>query len=125
MHLTTGETRLAPLYDLHSSLFFADKKIGRIELAARYGNDFTVHRSDSRDMLPTLAARLVIPLQALMDRAEFLAANISEAFATEIAHLPLGTQIPDRMSAFMERLEIRAASCLKTVAGTRRLRGPP
>ena len=120
LHLTTGETRLAPLYDLHSSLFFTGKNIGRIELAAQYGNDFTVYKSHSRDMLPTMAARLVVPLPTLLDRAEHLADNFCTAFSYEIAQLPAWAQIPDRMSAFMERLEIRAAACLKTITGTRK-----
>ena len=117
LHLRAGETRLAPLYDLHSSLFFTGKSIGRIELATRYGNDFTVHRSNSRDMLPTLAARLVLPMQLLMGRAEYLASSVCAEFSNEISQLPPWAQLTDRMSKFMERLEIRAASCLKTIAG--------
>ena len=124
LHLKSGNTRLAPLYDLHSSLFFTGKSIGTIELAARYGNDFTVHRSNSREMLPTLAARLVLPQQTLLDHAEHLASNICAAFTAEISQLPSWAQIPNRMSVFMERLQIRAESCLKTIDTTRTQRSP-
>ncbi|MDE0134856.1 MAG: HipA domain-containing protein [Acidimicrobiaceae bacterium] len=122
LHLAGGETRLAPVYDLHSSLFFAGNRLGHIEFAARYGDDFTVFKSNSREMLPTMAARLVLPLNTLTSRAEHLVANICSAFSAEIERLPAWAYGMGRLAEFMERLEIRSAACAKTVSSTQRKR---
>ncbi len=50
IHMNLGETRLAPLYDVNSSLMFDHKKIGERELAMRYRSDYTVCKASSKEM---------------------------------------------------------------------------
>ena len=119
LHRADEGTRLAPLYDLHSSLMFGVKRIGELELAMRYGSDFTLYRAGAETMLPTMAARLRLSPNTLVDRAEELADGLAGAMQAEIGVLPDSLRHPQQMADFMDRLERRIAACRKTIANTR------
>lgn len=119
-----GETRLAPIYDLHSSLPFVAQGLGRREMAMRYGSDFSVYSAGSDHALTDLAVRLELRPRWLLDRADELAATTSGAVAAEIDDLPTSlmalTAVSD-LERFLPRLEHRCAAVAKTIAANRRV----
>ncbi|MDE0116933.1 MAG: HipA domain-containing protein [bacterium] len=116
----TRGVRLAPLYDVGSALPFAKKRIGEMELAMRFGSDFTVYRSGAKDSLRSLAAYLALPLDSTLDRAEEIAASAVSALDSEIAAMPPGIPTSRSLDTFRSRLKKRSDDCLRTVAANRR-----
>ena len=86
----TRGIRLSPLYDIGSALPFATKRIGTLELAMRFGSDFTVYRTGAKDSLARLAAYLSLPLDRMLDRAEEIASEVVSAVNAEISAMPPG-----------------------------------
>ena len=110
---------LAPLYDISSALPFANKRIGSLELAMRFGSDFTVYRAGAKDSLASLAAYLILPLNETLDRAEEIASEVTPAFDNEINALPPGVPTTGALDLFRTRLRQRASDCLQTVSAQR------
>ncbi|WP_420443625.1 HipA domain-containing protein [Candidatus Poriferisodalis sp.] len=123
IHMIHGETRLAPLYDVNSSLMFDHTKIGEREMAMRYDNGFTVYQAGSQDMLRSMAARLRVSAAELVTRAEDLAERLPAAIREEINRLPDDLQRPEPTQAFLDRIERRSAACKKTIMATRKIIG--
>ena len=115
-----GSTRLAPLYDLNSSLAYSGSKIGEREMAMRYGSAFSVYSSNSNHSLIDTAARLQLPAEWVIERAESLAAGAVEAFTDEADLLPPDAHKHLRAEAFLERLHRRCESVAKTASANRR-----
>lgn len=118
--LRASDVRLAPLYDLQSSLPFVARRIGERHLAMRYGSDFTVYSAGSDHALLDLAARLVLPPEWLLDRAEALAGRVAGAVADEIEALPPQTQSLHGLEQFRERLAQRVVGVQRTIDANRR-----
>ena len=123
IHMNHGETRFAPLYDVNSSLMFDHKKIGEREMAMRYGSDFTVYKASSKEMLPSMAARLRVPPHKLIARAEDLAERLPAAYREEIDLLPDDLQRPEQTQAFLDRIERRSSACKKTIMASWKITG--
>lgn len=122
--LAASEVRLAPLYDLQSSLPYVARKIGERELAMRYGSDFTVYSATSNHALLDLAARLAVPPQWVLDRAEDLASRVEAAFASQIDALPPEAQSLNDIERFPKRLERRVLEMKRTIEANRQRLNP-
>ena len=121
--LDGGETRLAPIYDLHSSLPYVAQGLGQREMAMRYGSDFSIYSAGSDHALTDLAARLALPPQWVLDRADGLAATAADAVTAEIDDLPTSlTELAavSDLEQFLPRLRHRCAAVAKTVTANRR-----
>ena len=115
-----GIVRLAPLYDLNSSLAYFSSGFGEREMAMRYGSRFTVYSANSDHSLIDTAARLDLPSQWVIDRAESLAAAAVDAFAEEANRLPAEAHEFLEAEAFLDRLRRRSNSVAKTAVANRR-----
>ncbi len=111
--------KLAPLYDISSALPFANKRIGALEMAMRFGSDFTVYRAGAKDSLASLAAYLMIPLDETINRAEEFASGVVSATESEISALPSGVPTTGALELFKDRLKQRASDCLQTTSTNR------
>ena len=121
--LTGNEVRLAPLYDLQSSLPYVARGIGERELSMRYGSDFSVYSAGSDHALLDLAARLMLRPEWLLDSAEDLSTRVSAAVADEIDALPSVAQRLNDIDKFQKRLTRRVVDMERTIAANhRRLR---
>lgn len=112
--------RLAPLYDINSSLMFRRRKIGEANMAMRYGNTFTVYSAGSKQALPDMALRLRIPASALVDRAEEMASGLPEALQFAIQPLPPAMQNTEDVAKFASSVQRRSEECLKSIHSARR-----
>ena len=110
---------LAPLYDISSALPFANRRIGSLELAMRFGSDFTVYRTGAKDSLASLATYLMLPLDETIDRAEEIASGVVQAFDDEISALPPHMPTTGSLNLFKTRLQQRASNCLQTISANR------
>ena len=117
--LEPSTVRLAPLYDLNSTLAYSSSGIGEREMAMRYGSRFTVYSSNSNHSLIDTAARLKLPAGWVIDRAESLAAAAVDAFTAEIDNLPHDAHEHLRAEEFLDSLRIRCESVSKTAAANR------
>lgn len=117
--LEPSNVRLAPLYDLNSSLAYSTSGVGEREMAMRYGSQFTVYSSNSDHSLIDTAARLKLPPLWVIDRAESLAAAAVDAFTTEINNLPHDAHTHLRAEEFLNGLRVRCDSAAKTVTDNR------
>ena len=115
-----GTIRLAPLYDLNSSLAYFSSDFGNREMAMRYGSRFTVYSANSDHSLIDTAARLDLPSRWVIDRAETLAEATVDAFADETNRLPDEAHEFWDAETFLDRLRIRCDSVAKTAAANRR-----
>lgn len=118
--MLAGTVRLAPLYDLQSSLPYADPKLGKREMAMRYGSGFTVYNSNSDHSLIDTAARLRLPAGWVIGRAEALAGQAVEAFTTAVERLPPAAHGHLAAEELLDRLSRRCDSVAKTAAANRR-----
>lgn len=118
--LTGAEARLAPLYDLHSSLPYVAHGIGRRDMAMRYGSDFTVYGAGSDHALLDVAARLMLSPQWLLARAEAFTTSLRAAVAQEVEALPTELQSLNHIEKFDKRLQRRALDLERTINGNRR-----
>lgn len=111
--------KLAPLYDISSALPFANKRIGSLEMAMRFGSDFTIYRAGAKDSLASLSAYLMLPLGEALDRVEEIASEVIPAFDDEISTLPPGIPTTGALDLFRNRLKQRASDCLQTISASR------
>ena len=111
--------RLAPLYDLQSSLPYGVSKLGEREMAMRYGSTYSIYSASSNHSLADVAARLSLPDTWLIDRAEELAASTNEAMVAEIEEL--GTEARSLLDVddLLKRLNIRTKAIASTVEANR------
>ena len=116
---TADAVRLAPLYDVNSSLMFRRRRLGDAKMAMRYGSAFTVYSSGSAHALPDVARRLKLPAAELVDLAEQLATDLPEAMEGSAGALPAGADADDETGRFLDGIARRADDCLKTVAAAR------
>ena len=121
-----GSVRLAPLYDLNSSLAYFSSGFGEREMAMRYGSQFTVYSANSDHSLIDTAARLDLSSRWVIDRAESLAGAAVAAFTDEANRLPAKAHEFLEAEVFLDRLRRRCDSVAKTAAANRRrnLTGP-
>ena len=117
--LDRRSARLAPLYDLQSSLPYVGAGLGEREMAMRYGSTFTVYSSNSDHSLIDTAARLRLPADWVVGRAEALAEAAVAAFTAEADRLQPGAHEHLRVEEFLDRLRRRCASVAKTAAANR------
>ena len=123
--LDRRSARLAPLYDLQSSLPYVGAGFGDREMAMRYGSRFSIYSSNSDHSLIDTAARLGLPARWVIDRAEELAAAAPSALAAEADLLPIEAHQHLRTEELLDRLQRRCASVAKTsTANRRRLDNP-
>lgn len=118
--LEAGRVRLAPVYDLNSSLAYFASGFGKREMAMRYGRGYTVHSANSDHSLLDTAARLGLPARWVIDRAEALASGAVDAFTTEADTLPHDAHGCLRTDEFLDRLRRRCESVFKTAEANRR-----
>ena len=117
--LSGREVRLAPLYDLQSSLPYGVKKLGEREMAMRYGSTYSIYSASSNHSLADVAARLSLPHAWLFDRAEELAASANEAMVVEIEELRAEARGLLEVDDLLERLNIRTKAIASTVKANR------
>lgn len=115
-----GTVRLAPLYDLNSSLAYFSSGFGEREMAMRYGGRFTVYSADSDHSLIDTAVRLDLPGRWVIERAESLAGAAVDAFTDEANRLPVEAHEFLETEVFLDRLRKRCDSVAKTAAANRR-----
>ena len=115
-----GTVRLAPLYDLNSSLAYFSSGFGEREMAMRYGSQFTVYSANSDHSLIDTAVRLDLPAHWVIDTAERLADAAVDAFTDEANRLPAETHKFLDAEVFLDRLRRRCDSVAKTAASNRR-----
>ena len=113
-----SSVRLAPLYDLGSSLPFTDTPVGQRKLAMAIGDDCTIYRSDAANALPTLAAHLRLPAGETIDAAERIAAEAPEAIRSAAETLPADAPL-EAAEKLVARADKRSVNCLKAVAANR------
>ena len=111
-----GSVRLAPLYDVNSSLMFRRRRIGEANMAMRYGTTFTVYSAGSKRALPDMAARLRLPADELVARAAELAARLPNAMASAIHDLPGDMHTAPEINEFMGSIERRSAECTTSIS---------
>lgn len=116
--LRPSSVRLAPLYDLGSSLPFASTPVGQLKLAMAIGDDCTIYRSDAADALPTLAAHLGLPADETIDAAERIAAKAPEAIRSAAETLFADAHL-EAAEKLVARADRRSENCFKTVAANR------
>lgn len=116
---TADAVRLAPLYDINSSLMFRRPKIGEANMAMRYGSTFTVYSAGSEHALADMGARLRLPPDELVDRAEQLASGLPAAVEASAGELHADADAASDIDRFLNSITRRSAECLKTVASAR------
>jgi len=117
--LSGREVRMAPLYDLQSSLPAGVKHLGEREMAMRYGSTYSLYSASSNHSLADMAARLSLPTIWLIDRAEELAHATHEAMRAEIEGLSAEARGLLDVDGLLERLNIRAKAIASTVEANR------
>ncbi len=117
--LSGREVRLAPLYDLQSSLPYGVEKLGEREMAMRYGSTYSIYSASSNHSLADVAARLSLPKFWLIDRAEELAASTDEAMMAEIEELSTEARCLLDVDDLVERLKIRTKAIASTAEANR------
>ena len=117
---TPASTRLAPLYDVNSSLMFKRRKIGEANMAMRYGSTFTVYSAGSKQALPDMALRLRLPASELVSRAEELASCLPAAMDSAIRGLPSVLHAVDETEEFTKSIRRRSGECLQSIEAARR-----
>jgi serine/threonine-protein kinase HipA len=108
--LSGAEVRLAPLYDISSTLAYPSISQQRIRLGMKFGTDYSI---DARaPTWPTLARGLGIQEESLRSRAERLISVVPDAFATA-ASLPdvqaLSTKLPAKLKDAVAKRAKRCA----------------
>ena len=120
LHRSDGP-RLAPLYDINSSLMFKKRKIGEANMSMRYGSTFTVYSAGSRHALADMAARLVLPPEEVIARADELASRLPDAVQRAVAGLPEQARSASQVEQFTEAVGRRAAECRKSISAAAKL----
>lgn len=123
--LSAHAVRLAPLYDMNTSLAYDNiTGIGDREMAMRYGTAFTVYSASSDHSLIDVAARLSLPASEVIDRAEVLNEQLVGSFEASIAALP--AEAANLLSAerLLDRLHRRSDAVAKTIAANRHRAAP-
>ncbi|MBB2945166.1 serine/threonine-protein kinase HipA [Actinoplanes lutulentus] len=91
-----GQIRLAPLYDLASSLPYDDMYVPRLRLAMRIGSDYRVAALSRRHWV-AFAEENGLPVRPTIERVAALAGRLPEAFravASSSAVAGLGSALP-------------------------------
>ncbi len=117
--LSGREVRLAPLYDLQSSLPYEVKNLGQREMAMRYGSSYSIYSASSDHSLIDVAARLSLPKVWLLDRAEELAASTNEALLAGIEELDIEARGLLDVDELLQRFHIRTKAIMSTVEANR------
>lgn len=112
--------RLAPTYDVNSSLMFKRETLGEANMAMRYGTTFTVCSAGSKQALPNMAARLRLPAGEIVSRAERLASGLPAAMSASVSELRACTDAAEEIDDFLRRVTRRSNGCLKTVSAARK-----
>ena len=111
------QVRLAPLYDITSSLTYWPER--KVDLAMKLGDDYALF--DHRDPWKKAATTLRLDDGRLHDRVKDLCAAAPDAFATAAAApevVALGGHLPARLT---DAVALRAADCRRLLEyGTRR-----
>lgn len=113
---TPSSVRLAPLYDVNSSLMFRRRRIGEANMAMRYGTAFTVYSAGAKHALPDTAVRLRLPADELVSRAAELAAGLPDAMASAVRELPGEMRAAPEIDQFMNSIERRSAQCTAAIS---------
>lgn len=114
------EVRLAPLYDVNSSLMFGGRGLGERNLAMRYGSSFTVFSAGSAHALPDVAQRLRLPAGEVVERAAGLAEALPDAMDAAMSDLRPDVQSTPEIEAFARRVQRRTDECMRSLEAARR-----
>ena len=118
--LSHDEVRLAPLYDLNTSLAYDNiAGLGEREMAMRYGSAFTVYSAASSHSLIDTASRLSLPAHKVIDRCEELNEQLVGSFTDSIAALPDAAEHPLQSERLIDRLRVRNEAIAKTITSNR------
>lgn len=111
--LNLRSTSLAPLYDVASSMPYADSyaEARKWNLAQRIGKATTFQRADYRSQWERAAKILGIPERVLMDRARDLASRTPACMAEAIDALPTEYERRPLVRNLLEMVRIRSRDC--------------
>jgi serine/threonine-protein kinase HipA len=106
--------RLAPLYDVASSLPYDDMFLPRLRLAMRIGSEYRVAAIAGRHW-DAFAERNGLEASAVKERIDELARRLPEAFreaAADPAVAALGSGLPQRLAGLVEEQATRCRAAL-------------
>ena len=113
--LVRGQTRLAPLYDVASSLPYDDMYLPRLRLAMKVASEYRVEAITGRHWR-TFATQNGLDPDRTVERIDELAARLPSAFraaARADAVVALGSALPDRLAGAIEE---HAGACRRRLA---------
>lgn len=116
---TAGSVRIAPLYDVNSSLMFKRSKLGEANMAMRYGRTSTVYSAGSARALPDVAARLRLAAAEIVDRAEDIASGLPAAMEASAGNMPADANADAEVDSFLSGIARRSSHCLATIGQAR------
>jgi serine/threonine-protein kinase HipA len=114
--IVPGQVRLAPLYDVASSLPYDDMYLPRLRLAMKVGSEYRVEAVTGRHWR-AFAERNGLDPDRLVERIDDLAARLPEAFreaASADAVVALGSALPDRLAARVDQHAKRCRAALES-----------
>ncbi len=114
--LSSGQVRLAPLYDIASALAYDEIYVARLKLAMKIGGEYGMDKISGRHWRRFASANGLDESET-MARVDYLAEHAPAAFAeaaTSTSVIAIDSQLPARL---VERIASRAAECRKRLAG--------
>jgi serine/threonine-protein kinase HipA len=114
--IAPGQVRLAPLYDVASSLPYDDMYLPRLRLAMKIGSQYQVEAITGRHW-DAFAVRNGIDPDRTVTRVDELAQRLPAAFraaARDASVVALGSGLPDRLAAKVEEHAKRCRAALAT-----------
>jgi serine/threonine-protein kinase HipA len=113
--LGRGQIRLAPLYDVASSLPYDDMYLPRLRLAMKIGSEYRVEAISGRHWR-AFAERNGLDPNRTLERIDELATRLPEAFreaASADAVSELGSALPDRLTSKVDQHAKRCRAALE------------
>lgn len=123
VRLSGTQARLAPLYDIASMLPYDDSKGHKLKLAMKIGGEYQLLRTDRRPAWVRFATELGLSADTLIDRAQTMAEQVTDAFtdaAAESAVRELGSDLPARLIDLVAQRSARCQRALLADETTRR-----
>jgi serine/threonine-protein kinase HipA len=115
--LNGAQVRLAPLYDVASSLPYDDMYQPKLKMAMRIGGEYTISKIERRHWA-RFASSIGFDPDRLVQRIDRIAANAADAFA-EVARTEavraVRSELPERL---VTEVAAHAQRCRDALAGT-------